>query len=54
MWKKEKIYPAYLSKSNSNHKKQVILSMIRNEEKCEAKSEGRHWHYLTAKKHQRY
>ena len=26
--KKEKIYPAYVSKHNSNHEKQVILLMI--------------------------
>ena len=30
--KKEKIYPAYLSKHNSNREKQVIVSMIPNEE----------------------
>ena len=39
--KKEKIYPAYVSKHNSNREKQVILLMIPNEEK---------WHYLAAKK----
>ena len=27
---KEKIYPAYVSKNNSNHEKQVILLMIPN------------------------
>ena len=59
--KKEKIYPAYVSKRNSNQEKQVS-----NEEKREwsetlatrAKSEGREaksegpqlWHYLTVKK----
>ena len=32
--KKEKIYPAYLSKNNSNFEKQVTLSMIPNGEKC--------------------
>ena len=26
--KKEKVYPAYVSKHNSNHEKQVILLMI--------------------------
>ena len=31
--KKEKIYPAYVSKHNSNHEKQVILLMIPNREK---------------------
>ena len=34
--KKEKIYPAYVSKHNSNLKKQVILLMIPNEEKRKA------------------
>ena len=41
MLKNKKIYPAYVSKHNSNCKKQVILLMIRNGEK---------WHYLTVKK----
>ena len=31
--KKNKLYPAYVSKQNSNCEKQVILSMISNEEK---------------------
>ena len=39
--KKEKIYPAYVSKNNSNCEKQVILLMISNGEK---------WHYLAVKK----
>ena len=40
--KKEKIYPAYVSKHNSNREKQVILLMISNREKGHlAKSEGR-------------
>ena len=39
--KKEKTYPAYVSKHNSNCEKQVIISMIPNEEK---------WHYLAVKK----
>ena len=30
--KKEKIYPAYISKHNSNHEKQVTLLMISNGE----------------------
>ena len=46
---KEKIYPAYVSKHKSNHEKQVILLMIPNGEKREAKSEGR-WQYLAVKK----
>ena len=48
--KKEKnIYPAYASKHSSHRGKQVILLMIPNGEKCEAKSEG-WWHYLAVKK----
>ena len=38
--KKGKIYPAYISKHNSNCEKQFILLMISNGEKREAKSEG--------------
>ena len=38
--KKEKMYPAYVSKNNSNQEKKVILLMIPNEDKCKAKSEG--------------
>ena len=38
--KKEKIYPAYVSKHNSNRKKQVIPLMIPN---------GEGWHYLAVK-----
>ena len=38
--KKEKIYPTYVSKHNSNHEKQVTLLMILN---------GEGWHYLTLK-----
>ena len=39
--KEEKIYPAYVSKDNSFHAKQVILLMISNGEKCKSKSQGR-------------
>ena len=39
--KKEKIYPAYVSKHNSNREKQFILSMIPN---------GKEWYYLAVKK----
>ena len=39
--KKEKIYPTYVSKYNSNREKQVIFLMISSEEK---------WHYLAVKK----
>ena len=35
MLKNEKIYPAYVSKHNSNREKQVILLMISNREKRE-------------------
>ena len=41
MYVKKERYPAYVSKHNSNRKKQVILLMILNWEK---------WHYLAAKK----
>ena len=40
---KEKIYPGYVSKSNSNREKQVILLMIPNRE-------GWQWQYLGVKK----
>ena len=39
--KKEKIYPAYVSKHNSNYEKQVIHLMISNG--------GKQWHYLAVK-----
>ena len=39
--KKEDIYPAYVSKHNSNREKQVILLMIPN---------GDGWHYFAVKK----
>ena len=48
--KKKNIYPAYVSKTNSNREKQVILLMIPNGKRCEAKSRGRWWHYLAVKK----
>ena len=48
--KKEKTYPAYVSKHNLNRETQVILLVIPNGEKHAAKSEGRRWHYLTVKK----
>ena len=47
--KKEKQYPAYISKHNLNREKQVILLMVRNGGGCEGKSEGQ-WHYLAVKK----
>ena len=36
MLRKKKVYPAYISKHNSNHEKQAILLMISN---------GEGWHY---------
>ena len=39
--KKEKIYPLYVSKYNSNRGKEAILSMISNRDIHEAKSEAR-------------
>ena len=39
---KEKIYPAYVSKHNSNRQKQLIFLRIPNKEKL--------WHYLAVKK----
>ena len=48
--KKEKIYPAYDSKHNLNREKQVILLMILNGEKREAKSEGRQAMALSSSK----
>ena len=38
---KEITHPAYVSKHNSNREKQVILLMMSNGKKREAKSEGR-------------
>ena len=67
--KKEKIYPAYVSKHNSNHGKQVILLIIPSREKCKAKfeghlgsktltaqanSEGQRWHYFSVKNFHHY
>ena len=40
MLKKEKTYPIYVSKHNSDREKQVILLMILNGEKRKAKVEG--------------
>ena len=40
MLKRKKIYPAYVSKHNSNREKQVNLLMIPN---------GEGWHYLAVK-----
>ena len=52
--KKEKIYPAYVSKHNSNRENQVILLMISNGEIPEAKFEGRQWDYYAVKNYQDY
>ena len=43
--KKEKIYPAYVSKHNSNSEKQIILLVFPN---------GEGWHYFAVKKYQHY
>ena len=43
--KKEKIYPAYVSKTTSKREKQIILLMIWN---------GKGWHYLAVKNYQHY
>ena len=43
------IYLIYVSKHNLNCEKQVILSVISNGEKREAKSKGRQWHYTAIK-----
>ena len=50
--KKEKIYPAYVSKHKSNHEKQVIILMVSNGETHKSKSKGRsqQWNYLAVKK----
>ena len=50
MPKKKKMYPTYVSKHNSNCKKQVILLMVPNGKGCETKSEEQtRWHYLAVK-----
>ena len=41
LYAKKEIYPAYLSRYNSNREKQIILLMISN---------GEGWHYLAVKK----
>ena len=43
--KKEQIYPAYVSKHNSNREKQVIVLTI---------TDGEKWHYLAVKNYQHY
>ena len=47
--KKKKMYPTYVSKHNSNRKKQVILLIIENGEGRKVKSEEQ-WHYLAVNK----
>ena len=53
----KEIYSAYVSKHNSNCEAQVILLIIPNKKKREARSKGRKsnskgqkWHYLAVKK----
>ena len=41
--KEKEIHPAYISKHNSTHKKQIILLMVPNKEK-------EVWHYLAVTK----
>ena len=48
--KKEKIYPAYVSKFTSNCEKQVILLMFSNGEIRRAKSKGQQWHHFAVTK----
>ena len=51
--KREKMYPAYISKHNSNCEKQVLLLTIPNggSKVHEAKSKGQRWcYYLAVKK----
>ena len=45
MLNKETIYPAYVSKDESNRGEQVIIVMNPN---------GEGWHYLSVKSHQHY
>ena len=52
--KKEKIYPGYVSKHNSNREKQVILLMISNREKREAKSKDDYDIIFQLKSYQHY
>ena len=55
MLNKKKIYPAYVSKHDSNCKKQVVLLMTPNAEGREAKPKGREWYSLTTiKNYQHY
>ena len=46
MLKKKKIYPAYVSKHNSNFEKKVALVMIQSGEEL--------WHYFSVKNYQQY
>ena len=51
--KKEKIYPTFVSKHNSNCEKQDIFLMISNGEKYEARFTGR-LHYFAVKNYHYY
>ena len=53
--KKEKIYPAYVSKQNSNREKELFFWRFKKKWH-KAKSEGRRqqWHYLAVKNYQHY
>ena len=49
MIKKKKMYPAYVSKYNSNREKEFILLMVPNEKGWGAKFEGQ-WNHLESLK----
>ena len=50
MLKKQK-HILFMFQNNSKSEKQVILLMILNRQKCQAKSKGKQqWHYLAVKK----
>ena len=51
---KKTMYPAYVSKHNSNREKQVILLMISNGEKREAKSKDDYDIIFQLKSYQHY
>ena len=48
--KKEKVYPAYVPKHNSNREKHVILLIISNGKNPQSKSNGQLFHLSCSKK----
>ena len=48
LYAQKKIHPAYVSKHNSNRKKEVVSLMIPKGSGCEANKQGR-WHYFAVK-----